>query len=70
MPGYCWRVLPAGVLRLSMPTPYGHYRVLPLLAEFRQRYPDVTVDTHLSNRNIDFADQGFDLAIRGKDPGD
>jgi DNA-binding transcriptional LysR family regulator len=60
----------AGVLRISMPTPYGHYRVLPLMAEFRSRYPDVTVETHLSNRNIDFADEGFDLAIRGKAPRD
>ncbi len=46
---------PAGVLRISMPTPYGHYRVLPLLPAFRERYPDVRVETHLSNRNIDFA---------------
>ncbi|ALL71500.1 Transcriptional regulator, LysR family (plasmid) [Paraburkholderia caribensis MBA4] len=61
---------PSGVLRISMPTPYSHYRVLPLLAEFRKRYPDVTVETHLSNRNIDFADEGFDLAIRGRAPDD
>ncbi len=51
-------------------TPYGHYRVLPLLADFRERYPEVTVETHLSNRNIDFADEGFDLAIRGRAPRD
>ncbi|MBN3858775.1 LysR family transcriptional regulator [Paraburkholderia sp. Ac-20340] len=61
---------PAGVLRISMPTPYGHYRVLPLLASFRARYPQVQVETHLSNRNIDFADEGFDLAIRGRAPDD
>jgi DNA-binding transcriptional LysR family regulator len=61
---------PSGVLRISMPTPYGHYRVLPLLAEFRARFPDVTVETHLSNRNIDFADEGFDLAIRGRESPD
>ncbi|WP_395064858.1 LysR family transcriptional regulator [Paraburkholderia silvatlantica] len=61
---------PAGVLRISMPTPYGHYRVLPLLPAFRERYPEVQVDTHLSNRNIDFADEGFDLAIRGRAPAD
>ncbi|MGF6571961.1 transcriptional regulator, LysR family [Paraburkholderia fungorum] len=60
----------SGVLRISMPTPYGHYRVLPLLAEFRARFPGVTVETHLSNRNIDFADEGFDLAIRGSAPSD
>ncbi|ACC76101.1 LysR substrate-binding domain-containing protein [Paraburkholderia phymatum] len=61
---------PSGVLRISMPTPYSHYRVLPLLAEFRALYPEVTVETHLSNRNIDFADEGFDLAIRGRAPDD
>jgi DNA-binding transcriptional LysR family regulator len=61
---------PAGVLRISMPTPYGHYRVLPLLAEFRERYPAVVVEAHLSNRNIDFADESFDLAIRGRAPRD
>jgi DNA-binding transcriptional LysR family regulator len=61
---------PAGVLRISMPTPYGHYRVLPLLAEFRARYPEVEIEAHLSNRNIDFAEEGFDLAIRGRTPRD
>jgi DNA-binding transcriptional LysR family regulator len=61
---------PTGTLRISMPTPYGHYRVLPLLSHFRERYPGVTVETHLSNRNIDFADEGFDLAIRGRAPPD
>jgi DNA-binding transcriptional LysR family regulator len=61
---------PAGVLRISMPTPYGHGRVLPLIAEYRMRYPDVTVEVHLSNRNIDFAEEGFDLAIRGRAPRD
>ena len=48
----------------------GHYRVLPLLPEFRQRYPEVQVEIHLSNRNIDFAEEGYDLAIRGRAPTD
>lgn len=61
---------PSGLLRISMPTPYGHYRVLPLLPEFKARYPDVQVEVHLSNRNIDFADEGYDLAIRGRNPAD
>jgi DNA-binding transcriptional LysR family regulator len=62
--------IPSGLLRISMPTPYAHYRVLPLLPEFRARYPEVQVDVHLSNRNIDFADEGYDLAIRGRTPPD
>ncbi|AOE85062.1 LysR family transcriptional regulator [Pseudomonas sp. TCU-HL1] len=55
---------PTGVLRISIPTTYGHYRVLPLLPEFRRRFPQVKVEVHLSNRNIDFAAEGYDLAIR------
>ncbi len=61
---------PSGLLRISMPTTYGHYRVLPKLADFRARYPEVQVDIHLSNRNIDFAEEGYDLAIRVRAPAD
>lgn len=61
---------PSGLLRISMPTTYGHYRVLPKLADFRSRYPEVQVDIHLSNRNIDFAEEGYDLAIRVRAPAD
>jgi DNA-binding transcriptional LysR family regulator len=59
---------PAGLLRISMPTPYAHYRVLPLLPRFRLAHPQIRVDVHISNRNIDFADEGYDLAIRGRAP--
>ncbi len=44
--------------------------MLPLLAEFRALHPQVHVDVHISNRNIDFAEEGFDLAIRGRAPDD
>lgn len=61
---------PAGTVRLSLPTPYGHLRVLPLLAAFRARHPHVTLDVHMSNRNVDFVAEGFDLAVRGRVPPD
>ena len=60
--------LPFGTVRISLPTPYGHYRVLPLLPGFRQKYPAIELDVQLSNRNIDFAAEGFDLAVRGRTP--
>ncbi|WP_397448879.1 LysR family transcriptional regulator [Pseudomonas sp. NA-150] len=60
------QLAPSGILRISMPTTYGHYRILPLLPAFRMRYPDVKVEVHLSNRNIDFIADGYDLAIRGR----
>lgn len=58
--------MPSGVLRISVSTTYGHHRILPLLPEFRARYPDMRVDVHISNRNIDFVDEGYDLAIRAR----
>lgn len=61
---------PAGRLRISLPTPYAHYRVLPALPEFRKRYPDVEIDVHISNRNVDFADDVYDLSVRGRAPDD
>lgn len=60
------QLVPSGVLRISLPTPYGHYRVLPLLPAFRALYPAVQVEVNLSNRNVNFADEGYDLAIRGR----
>ncbi|WP_066736217.1 LysR family transcriptional regulator [Cupriavidus sp. D384] len=61
---------PAGRLRISLPTPYAHYRVLPVLPEFRERYPEVDIDVHISNRNVDFADDTYDLSVRGRAPDD
>ncbi|EPK5159214.1 TPA: LysR family transcriptional regulator [Enterobacter chuandaensis] len=55
---------PSGTLRISLPTTYGHYRILPLLPQFRAQYPKVKVDIHLSNRNVDFVSEGYDIAIR------
>ncbi|WP_053214064.1 LysR family transcriptional regulator [Pseudomonas sp. Q12-87] len=56
--------VPSGQLRISLPTTYGHHRILPLLPAFRALYPQVSVDIHLGNRNIDFVAEGYDLAIR------
>ena len=61
---------PSGLLRLSVPTPFAHYRLLPLLPAFRARYPEVQLEVHISNRNIDFADEGYDVVIRGRAPAD
>ncbi|MDI2143867.1 MULTISPECIES: LysR family transcriptional regulator [unclassified Pseudomonas] len=55
---------PSGTLRISIPTTYAHHRILPLLPAFRARFPQVKVDMHISNRNIDFVGEGYDMAIR------
>ena len=56
----------SGTVRISLPTSYGHYRILPLLGEFRRLYPAVTLELQLSNRSIDFIADGFDLSIRAR----
>lgn len=57
---------PAGLLRISLPTTFGHHLVLPLLPAFRARYPQVQVEVQLSNRNVDFTAEQLDLAIRAR----
>lgn len=55
---------PSGTLRISTPTTYGHHRLLPLLPAFHTKYPLIKLEVHVSNRNIDFRDENYDLAIR------
>ena len=62
------QTVPAGLIRMSLPTPYGQFRVMPLLTEFRGRYPDVRFEVHMSNRNIDFVGDGYDIAVRARTP--
>lgn len=58
------QVQPSGTIRISAPTTYGHHRLLPLLPAFRAQYPLIRVEVHVSNRNVDFREENFDVAIR------
>lgn len=60
----------AGRLRVSMPTTYAHYRVLPRLHEFTARNPRIELELNVTNRQIDFVEEGYDLAIRLGEPPD
>ena len=53
-----------GRVRISAPTSFGHQRLPPMLAAFTQRYPDVQVELNITNRNVDLAAEGYDVAIR------
>lgn len=64
------QAVPSGLLRISVPTTYGHYRVMPLLPAFTAQFPKITVEINLSNRNVDFVDEAYDLAIRLGEPKD
>jgi DNA-binding transcriptional LysR family regulator len=55
---------PEGLLRISVPTTYAYYRILPILPIFAELYPNIQIELNISNRNIDFIEEGYDLAIR------
>jgi DNA-binding transcriptional LysR family regulator len=60
----------SGLLRISVPTTYGHHRIIPNLPEFVALYPEIKIELNVSNRNIDFIEEGYDLAIRLGEPAD
>ena len=55
---------PHGLLRMTMPGSFGRMYVVPLLAEFRRRYPRVDLDLRLSDEVLDVVGGAFDLIIR------
>ncbi len=61
---------PRGLLRISVPSTYAHYRLLPRLPAFREQYPHIELEINISNRNIDFVEEGYDIAIRLGEPPD
>ena len=61
---------PSGLLRISAPTTYGHCRVMPVIRKYRELYPAVNFEINISNKNIDFIEEGYDLAIRMGEPKD
>lgn len=56
--------LPRGHLRISAPMYFGLTEVRPIVQEFMRKYPDISVDFLVSNRNVDLIEEGRDLAVR------
>ncbi len=55
---------PKGELVISAPTMFGRQHVLPVIAEFIARYPQIRVRLLLSDRNADLVGDHIDLAVR------
>ena len=64
------QAIPSGRLRLSLPTPYAHWRLSPKLPAFVRRYPDIAINLHISDHSVDLTGERFDLAIRGHELAD
>jgi DNA-binding transcriptional LysR family regulator len=56
---------PGGVLKISMPSLLGMGYLLPLLPDFRARYPRVRPEWHFESRQVDLVGEGYDAALGG-----
>ena len=54
---------PSGTLRLTAPLEFGSL-LGPLLSDFAQQYPTLSIEVELADRMVDLVSEGFDLAFR------
>lgn len=55
---------PRGELIIAAPIVFGRLHVVPIVAEFLKRYPDVDVQLVLADRPIDLLENHIDVAVR------
>jgi len=55
---------PRGHIRVSLPLSYGVRRIAPILLEFADINPQVSLDMDYSDRRMNLIEEGFDLSIR------
>src|SRR5688572_21566320 len=58
------RETPGGRLRMAVPVLFGRVALLPRLAEFHRRYPDIVLDVAFDDRPSDLIERGLDLAVQ------
>ncbi|RYX89045.1 MAG: LysR family transcriptional regulator [Comamonadaceae bacterium] len=58
---------PTGVLRVTASLSFSMHHIAPLLREYTQRYPNVTVHVESANRYLDIIDNNIDVAIRTRE---
>lgn len=58
---------PTGVLRVTSSLSFAMHHIAPLMREFTNRYPNVTVHMEAANRYLDIIDNNIDVAIRTRE---
>lgn len=54
----------SGLIRLSAPQDLGRQYLEPILEQFMEEHPQVSIDLHLSDGYVDPVGQGIDFAVR------
>ena len=55
---------PRGLVRVTAPVALGRQHIAPALAGFLRAFPDIRLELDLTDRFVNLAQEGFDLAIR------
>jgi DNA-binding transcriptional LysR family regulator len=55
---------PRGLVRVTAPVALGRQSIAPLLPAFLREYPEIRLELDLTDRFVNLAQEGFDLAIR------
>jgi DNA-binding transcriptional LysR family regulator len=58
------RAVARGNIRIGLPLSFGLRRLAPLLLEFAERHPAVSLEMDYTDRRVDLVEEGFDLSIR------
>ena len=55
---------PSGTLKINAPMSFGFLHMGKLISKYQLKYPKVTIDITLHDRQIDLVEEGYDLALR------
>lgn len=55
---------PRGLVRVTAPVALGRQHIAPVLAGFLKAFPEIRLELDLTDRFVNLAQEGFDLAIR------
>lgn len=58
------RAVARGHVRIGLPLSYGLKKLAPLLVDFAESHPEVSLEMDYTDRRVDLVEEGFDLSVR------